>query len=476
MSRRSLVLLVMLASACSVGPDYRRPEVAVPTAYKELGDWKAAEPSDDLARGPWWERYGDAELSRLEQQVTEANQNLAAAEARFRQARALVSNARADWWPTVTIGVSATRAHQSANLGSTFASGSTNNNYAMPIEASWELDLWGRIRRNVESSESSAQASAADLESSRLSLQISLASSYFQLRSLDGQRKLFDDTVDTFARSLDLTRKRFEQGVASRGDVAQAETQLESARAQAIDVGLARAQLEHAIAVLVGVPASDFSVAAAPLDTTPPAIPAGVPSTLLERRPDVAAAERTVAAANAQIGVATAAYYPTVSLGASGGFESSDVESWLEWPARIWSFGPSVTETVFDGGKRGALTAQARAAYDEQVATYRQTVLAAFQNVEDQIAALRYLEDESARQERAVAAARDSVRITMRQYKAGIVSYLNVAVVQASALSNERTAVDLMGRRMVASVLLVQAVGGGWSADELPAASTLAAD
>lgn len=476
MSRRSLALLVMLASACSVGPDYRRPEVVVPTVYKELGDWKTAEPSDDLARGPWWERYGDAELSRLEQQVTEANQNLVAAEARFRQARALVSNARADWWPTVTIGVSATRAHQSANLGSTFASGSTNNRYAMPIEASWELDLWGRIRRNVESSEASAQASAADLESSRLSLQTSLATSYFQLRSLDGQRKLFDDTVDTFARSLDLTRKRFEQGVASRGDVAQAETQLESARAQAIDVGLARAQLEHAIAVLVGVPASDFSVAAAPLDATPPAIPAGVPSTLLERRPDVAAAERTVASANAQIGVATAAYYPTVSLGASGGFESSDVESWLEWPARIWSFGPSVTETVFDGGKRGALTAQARGAYDEQVATYRQTVLAAFQNVEDQIAALRYLEDESARQERAVAAARDSVRITMSQYKAGIVSYLNVAVVQASALSNERTAVDLMGRRMVASVLLVQAVGGGWSADELPAASTLAAD
>jgi NodT family efflux transporter outer membrane factor (OMF) lipoprotein len=476
MSRRSLALLVMLASACSVGPDYRRPEVTVPTAYKELGDWKTAEPSDDLARGPWWERYGDAELSRLEQQVTEANQNLAAAEARFRQARALVSSARADWWPTVTIGVSATRAHQSANLGSTFASGSTNNNYAMPIEASWELDLWGRIRRNVESSEASAQATAADVESSRLSLQTSLATGYFQLRALDGQRKLFDETVDAFARSLDLTQKRFAQGVASRGDVAQAETQLESARAQAIDVGLARAQLEHAIAVLVGVPASDFSIAAAPLDATPPAIPAGVPSALLERRPDVAAAERTVAAANAQIGVATAAYYPTVSLGASGGFESSDVESWLVWPARIWSFGPSVTETVFDGGKRGALTAQARGAYDEQVANYRQTVIAAFQNVEDQIAALRYLEDELERQNRAVDAARESVRITSSQYKAGIVSYLNVVVVQASALQNERTAVDLLGRRMVASVQLVQAVGGGWSTDELPATSTLAAD
>lgn len=475
MSRLSLAMLVLVA-ACSVGPDYRRPAVQVPTAFKELGDWKTAEPSDDLSRGPWWERYGDTELSRLERLVTDANQDLAAAEARFRQARALVSNARADWWPTVTIGASATRARQSANLGTSFASGRTNNEYAMPIEASWEIDLWGRIRRSVESNEASAQASAADLESSRLSLQTTLAADYFQLRALDAQRRLFDDTVEAFTRSLDLTQKRFAHGVASRADVAQAETTLESARAQAVDLSLSRAQLEHAIAVLVGVPASDFSVAVAPLDATPPAIPAGLPSALLERRPDVAAAERNVAAANAQIGVATAAYYPTVSLGASGGFQSTDVESWLEWPARIWSFGPSVTETVFDGGKRGALTAQARAAYDERVADYRKVVLAAFQNVEDQLAALRLLEDESARQDRAVAAARDSVRITTSQYKAGTVSYLDVATTQTTALANERTAVDLLGRRMVASVLLVQAAGGGWSAGEIPAASTLAAE
>jgi NodT family efflux transporter outer membrane factor (OMF) lipoprotein len=345
----------------------------------------------------------------------------------------------------------------------------------MPIEASWELDLWGRIRRNVESNEASAQASAADLESTRLSIQAALAVDYFQLRALDAERKLLDETVDAFARSLDLTRKRKDQGVASQADVAQAETQLESTRAQAIDVGVQRAQLEHAIAVLIGQPASDFSLAAAPLRATPPAIPIGIPSELLERRPDVAFAERNAAAANAQIGVATAAYYPTVSLGASGGFEATNASDWFTWPSRIWSLGPSVTETVFDGGKRGALTAQARAQYDERVANYRQTVLAAFQNVEDEIAALRLLEQEMDRQDLAVAAARDSVRITTTQYKAGIVSYLNVVITQAAALSNERTAVDLLGRRMVASVLLVQALGGGWNMDELPSGPALVA-
>ncbi len=387
----SLLSFFALCAACSVGPDYHRPAVPVATAFKELGDWKVAEPRDDLARGPWWERYGDPALSRLEEDVAAANQDLAAAEARFRQARALVANARADWWPTVTIGASATRARQSANLGTSFASGRTNNEYAMPIEASWELDVWGRIRRNVESSEASAQASAADVESSRLSLQTTLAADYFQLRALDAQRRLFDETVAAYERSLVLTQKRFAQGVASRADVAQAETQLESARAQAVDLGLTRAQVEHAIAVLVGKPAGDFSLAVAPLEVTPPGIPVVVPSALLERRPDVASAERTAAAANAQIGVAEAAYYPTVSLGASGGFTSSDVESWLVWPSRVWSLGPSVTETVFDGGKRGALTAQARAAYDEPVANSRKAVPPPFPNVRDDAPALPLL-------------------------------------------------------------------------------------
>jgi NodT family efflux transporter outer membrane factor (OMF) lipoprotein len=445
-------------------------------SYKELGTWKVAEPRDDLARGRWWDRYGDPTLTQLEEQAGDANQNLAAAEARYRQAQALVANARADWWPTVTVGVSVTRARQSANLGSSFASGRTTSDYAMPIEASWEVDLWGRIRRNVESNEASAQASAGDLESTRLSIQGTLAADYFQLRALVAQRKLLDETVDAYARSLDLTRKRKSWGVSSQGDVAQAETQLESTRAQAIDVGVQRAQLEHAIALLVGQPVAEFSLAPAPLRATPPAIPVGIPSEILERRPDVASAERNAAAANAQIGVATAAYYPTVSLGASGGFEATNAADWFTWPSRIWSLGPSVTETIFDGGKRGALTAQARAQYDERVANYRQTVLAAFQNVEDELAALRLLEQEMERQDRAVTAARDSVRITTTQYKAGIVDYLGVVIVQAAALSNERVAVDLLGRRMVASVLLVQALGGGWNADDLPSGPALAAD
>jgi len=474
MRREAVLVCLVVTAACSVGPDYVRPTAPVSSTYKELGEWKRAEPRDDLARGAWWERYDDEELSRLEEQVTAANQDVVAAEARFRQARALVANARADWWPVVTVGVSATRARRSGNLGTTFASGSTTNQFAMPIEASWEVDVWGRIRRNVESSEASAQGSAADLEATRLSLQATLASDYFQLRALDAQRKLFDETIAAFEHSLALTRSRKAYGIASQADVAQAETLLESTRAQAIDLALSRAQLEHAIAVLVGIPAGDFSLAAAPLAAAPPAIPVGLPSELLERRPDVATAERDAAAANAQIGVAKAAYYPTVTLSASGGFQSTDVTNWLTWPSRVWSIGPSVTETVFDGGKRGALTRQARAAYDERVADYRKTVLAAFQNVEDELAALRLLDDELRRQTSAVAAARESVRLTIDRYKAGTVSYLDVVTTQETALADERTAVDILGRRMVASALLVEALGGGWSTEDLPSRAAVA--
>src|SRR5580765_6367211 len=447
MRREAVLICLAVAAACSVGPDYVRPTAPVSSTYKELGEWKRAEPRDDLARGAWWERYDDEELSRLEQQVTAANQDVVAAEARFRQARALVANARADWWPVVTVGVSATRSKQSANLGTAFASGRTSNEFAMPIEASWEVDVWGRIRRNVEASEASAQGSAADLEATRLSLQATLASDYFQLRALDAQQKLFDETIAAFEHSLALTRSRKAYGIASQADVAQAETLLESTRAQAIDLALSRAQLEHAIAVLVGIPAGDFSLAAA---------------------------ERDAAAANAQIGVAKAAYYPTVTLSASGGFQSTDVTNWLTWPSRVWSIGPSVTETVFDGGKRGALTRQARAAYDERVADYRKTVLAAFQNVEDELAALRLLDDELRRQTSAVAAARESVRLTLDRYKAGTVSYLDVVTTQETALADERTAVDILGRRMVASALLVEALGGGWSTEDLPSRAAVA--
>jgi NodT family efflux transporter outer membrane factor (OMF) lipoprotein len=470
------IALLALAAACSVGPNYVRPTAPVQTSYKELGDWKVAEPRDAMERGAWWAIYDDPELARLEEQVTAANQDLAAAEARFREARALVASARADWWPTVSVGVSATRSRTSANLGTSFSSGRSFNDYAMPIEASWEADVWGRIRRNVESSEASAQASAADLEAARLSLQATLAIDYFQLHTFDAQRRLLDETVDDYEKSLALTRSRYAQGVASRADVARAETQLESTRTQATDVALQRAQVEHAIAVLVGTAPGNFALPVAPLAATVPRVPPGVPSTLLERRPDVAAAERTAAAANAQIGVAVAAYYPTITLSASGGFQSSDISDWFLWPSRIWSFGPSVTETVFDGGKRGALTAQARAIYDETVAAYRESVLTAFQNVEDALAALAHLEEEARTQAIAVDAAEVALRITRNQYKAGIASYIDVVITQASTLVNERAAVDIQGRRLAASVALVQALGGGWNADDLPSGPALAAD
>jgi len=463
------VFICGFLNGCSVGPDYVRPSAPFAPEYKELEGWKPAQPQDDLLRGAWWELYGDPDLNELEAQVDVANQNLATAEAQFRQARALVWNARAAYYPTAAFGVSFTRSHQSGNLfGNLGGSGNNISQYALPFSISWEPDLWGRVRRAVEANTASAQASAADLESTRLSLQTELAADYFQLRALDGDIDLLNRTVEAYENSVRLTQSRFAGGVASRVDIAQAETQLESTRAQAIDLGVQRAQLEHAIAVLIGQPASNFTIAARPLTQTPPDIPTGVPSELLERRPDVASAERTAAAANAQIGVATAAYYPTVTLSAEGGFESSHIAQWLVWPSRFWSVGPSVTETIFDGGLRHAQTAQARAAFDASVASYRQSVLAAFQEVEDNLAALRILENESHVQADAVDAAQESLRLTTNRYKEGTASYLDVVVTQTAALNNERTAVDLLGRRMVANVRLVQALGGGWNAADLP--------
>jgi multidrug efflux pump len=459
---------VTLLSACAVGPDYVRPEIESPAAFKELEGWKTARPQDDAARGAWWTLFGDDPLAALEQRVETSNQSLAVAEAQFREARALVGAARASYYPNLGIGVGVTRSRGSANLAGRFNAEGSHSDYSLPLDASWEPDIWGRIRRNVESNEASAKASAADLAAARLSLEAELATDYFSLRSLDAQKRLLDDTVAAYVRSLELTRNRYAAGVASRVDVAQAETQLEQTRAQALDVGVQRAQLEHAIAVLVGAAASDFAIAPAPLEQPVADVPVGLPAALLERRPDIAGAERRVAAANAQIGVAEAAYFPTVTLSASGGFEASDPVKWLEWPSRFWSVGPSITETVFDGGLRGALTDQARAAYDASVASYRETVLAAFQEVEDELAALRILEQEASVQDAAVQAARESVRLTTNQYKAGIVSYLDVVTTQATALTNERTAVEILGRRMVASVLLVKALGGGWNVAALP--------
>ena len=455
-------------SSCTVGPDYVRPTAPMSPDFREVSGWKVAEPRDEILRGAWWELFGDPELSALEEQVAFANQNVATAEAQFRQARALVESARSAFYPTAAIGVSVTGNRQSENVGGFTVSKHSYADLTMPLSASWELDVWGRIRRSVESAGASAQASAADLESSLLSAQAAVAQDYYLLRTVDTQRQLLDATAVAYQKSLELTQNRYEGGIASRADVVQALTQLETTQAQAIDLGVLRAQLEHAIAVLVGTPPAELSIPVAPLVTAPPPIPVGVPSELLERRPDIAAAERLVASANAQIGVAVAAYYPTVTLSATGGFEGSHLSDWFIWPSRFFSVGPTITETVYDGGFRAAQTAQARAAYDANVAVYRQTVLTGFQDVEDNLATLRILADEAEVQDRAVNAARESVEVTTNQYKAGTRSYIDVVTTQTTQLANEVTANNIHGRRLTASVLLIKALGGGWNAAELP--------
>ena len=456
---------LLLISACSVGPDYVRPALETPAAYKETEAAKNSQSVDDVVSRSWWEIFADPELNSLEQQVEISNQNVAQAEAQFRQARALVQAARAAYFPTVTVGVGITRTATSATSGaSTSRNNQTFTQHSLPVDVSWELDVWGRIRRTVESSEATAQASAADLEAATLSARAELAQDYFQLRSLDGQKQLLDNTAVAFEKSLELTNNRYRSGIASRGDVLQAETQLKTTQAQAIDIGVQRAQLEHAIALLIGKAPADLTIPAALLATQPPTIPAGVPAELLKRRPDVAAAERTVASANAQIGVAEAAYYPTVSIDTLGGFESSSASKWLSAMGRFWSAGLSASETVFDGGSRRAQVDQARAVYDADVAAYHQSVLAGFQEVEDNLAAQRILASEAQTQDEAVQAAQQSLAVTTNQYQAGIVSYLNVVVAQTIALTNERTAVDILGRRLNASVLLIKALGGGWKA------------
>ncbi|HMK59918.1 MAG TPA: efflux transporter outer membrane subunit [Dissulfurispiraceae bacterium] len=462
----------ILSFGCTVGPDYVKPTADTPPSYKEIGDteWKVAQPSDDVKRGSWWEIYGDSQLNALEEQVKISNQNIAAAEAQYRQARALVQGARAAYFPTASLDASFTRSSRGSGSTAGLSAGasaarasSTVSDYLLSGNVSWEPDIWGKVRRTVEASEANAQASSADLESLILSLQAELAQNYFQLCAIDAQKQLYDSTVKAYQTFLEMTKNRYASGVASKADVLQAETQLRTAQAQAIDIGVQRAQLEHAIALLIGKPASAFSIPGSSLSARPPGIPVGMPSDLLERRPDIAAAERRVAAANAQIGVAKAAYYPNITLSASGGFESSHLSKWLTWPNRFWSVGTNVLETVFDGGLRASLTEQARAAYDANVAAYRQTVLTGFQEVEDNLAALRILEQEATVLEEALKAARQSVVVILNQYKAGTVSYLDVVNVQTIALNNERTALDIAGRRMTASVLLIKALGGGWS-------------
>jgi NodT family efflux transporter outer membrane factor (OMF) lipoprotein len=463
-------MLSLLSACATVGPNYVKPaplppqtKAVLPQSYVEADGWRIAQPKDNVLRGSWWELYAIPELDALEQQVAAANQNVAQAEANFRQAQALVRASRSGYYPAVTGGASATRSRRSSEMGGRGAS----NDFLLPIVFSWEIDLWGRVRRTVEASQAGAQASQADLASALLSAQSLLAQDYFQLRTVDAQKKVLEDTIVGYRKALDLTKNRYTGGVAARADVLQAETQLKSAQAQAIDLGVLRAQLSHAMALLVGKPPSAFSIPVAPLAGTPPAVPAGVPSDLLERRPDIASAERSVAAANARIGVAEAAFYPNVTLSASAGLEAASLAKWLTWPARFWSVGPAVSEVLFDGGLRRAQTAQARAAYDAEVAAYRQTVLTGFQEVEDSLVALRVLEEEARVQQEALAAARQTVEIVTNQYKAGTVSYLEVIVAQTTALSNEQTALNILGRRLAASVSLVKALGGGWDASAL---------
>lgn len=458
------LLLILVASAmlgaCTVGPNYVRPTVETPAVYKEAEGWKLAQPADTQLSTKWWELFNDPELNRLESQVNISNQNIALAAAQFRQARALVEGSRAALYPMLTVGASGTRSQGSANAGR--GQGGVQSDYLLPANLSWEIDVWGRIRRSIEASQAGLQASSADLAAVQLSVQAELASDYFQLRSLDAQKEYLDDTIAYYRKTLDLTNNRYSAGTAARVDVLQAETQLKSTQAQMIDLGVQRAQLEHAIAVLIGKPAGAFSLAALPLRAAPPPIPLSLPSELLERRPDIASAERHMASANAQIGIARAAYYPTVKLSASLGLEASDIAKWLAWPSRFWSVGPTVSETLFDGGLRNAQNEQVLAAYDASVASYRQTVLSAFRDVEDSLAALRILADETKIQDEAVAAAGQTVQISLNQYQAGVVGYLNVITAQTAELANRRTALGILGRRMTAAVQLIKALGGGW--------------
>jgi len=463
-------MLAVLSACATVGPNYVKPaplppqaKATMPLSFKEVDGWRLAEPKDNVLRGTWWEIYTIPELSALEEQVAAANQNVAQAEANYRQAQALVRASRSGFYPVVTGGASVTHSRRSSEVGGR----GTSNDFLLPIDFSWEVDLWGRVRRTVEANQAGVQAGQADLASVLLSAQALLAQDYFQLRTIDAQKKILEDTIGGYQKSLELTKNRYTGGVASRADVLQAETQLKTAQAQSIDLGVQRAQLSHAMALLVGKPASAFAIPVAPLVATPPAVPIGVPSDLLERRPDIAAAERSVAAANARIGVAEAAFYPNVNLSASAGLEAATLAKWLTWPARFWSVGPAVSEVLFNGGLRQAQTGQARAAYDAEVAAYRQTVLSAFQEVEDSLAALRILEDEARVQQEALVAARQTVEVVTNQYKAGTVSYLNVIVAQTTALSDEQTALNIVGRRMTASVTLVKALGGGWDASAL---------
>jgi len=469
---------LLAASACTVGPNYKRPPALVPPAYKEpptseykeANGWKPASPNDELIKGKWWEIYNDPRLNELEEQVAVSNQNVLSLEALYREARAATQVARAALYPTIGTSPAIT---ESRAGGSTTANGSSitsslHTAYNFPLSASWAPDLWGSVRRNITAASANAQASAAQLENARLLYQSELAQDYFQLHGLDSQYDLLSTTLKSYQEYLTLTRNRFAGGVASDLDVAQAESQVYATQAEMQDLAIQRAQYEHAIAVLTGRPPAELTLASLVLKNPPPAVPINVPSALLERRPDIAASERQMAAANEQIGIATAAYYPSLNLSASVGLENNSFLKWFTWPSRFFSVGPSLSETIFDAGRRRAVLTETQAAFDSTIANYRQTVLTAFQQVEDNLAALRVMEDESATVAHSVDSSNRALTVSTAQYKAGTTSYLTVITAQATALSAQRTAVDLLTRRLVSSVSLVQSLGGGWDASQLP--------
>jgi NodT family efflux transporter outer membrane factor (OMF) lipoprotein len=467
--------LLGLVAGCKVGPDYFLPAMFTPAAYKEAppdtlkesGIWKRARPTDRLSRTKWWETFGDPQLNALEEQVTAANQNLKAAEANFRQARALVGYSRAAEFPTVSVAPEIDSLRWSNNRPY-FSNTKTTGDFILPFDLSYEVDLWGRVARTVTAAGEEAQATDADLQTVSLSLHAELMLDYFDLRAADSQQQLLDDTVKAYAEALQLTENRAAGGAAPESDVAEARTQLDTTRVMATDIGVQRAQDEHAIAVLIGKPPASFTLARAPLTLRQPAIPIGLPSELLQRRPDIAAAERRVAEANEKIGIAVAAYYPSLILNPSTGFEGATMATWFGWSSLFWAVGGTMTQVVFDGGQRHAATAAARAAYDATVANYRQTVLHAFQEVEDNLAALRILEIEARQQAQAVASAKNTLQLFTNRYVGGRDTYLQVITAQTATLMNERNETDILRRRMEASVRLVKALGGGWDVSELP--------
>ena len=479
LSLAAVCFISLLLSGCTVGPKYVKPTVPMasafkeqpPESFKESDGWKTAQPRDQALRGNWWEIFGDPQLNALEEEVTLSNQDLKVAEARFRQARAMIRFNRSAEFPTISTSPGIANERLSANQPY-FPQALANNGtgaYTLPFDLSYEVDLWGRVRRTVSASREEAQASAADLQTANLSLHAELAVDYFELRSADAQKQLLDDTVKAYTDALKLTQNRFDGGAAPKSDVAQAKTQLDDAQVQDTDITVMRAQYEHAIATLIGKPPAEFTITPAPKTALQlPAIPVGLPSSLLERRPDIAAGERRVAEANDQIGIARAAFFPSLVLGATGGFSGTSITNWFNWPSRMWAVGPQMSQTIFDAGRRRAVSEGAIANYDGTVASYRQTTLTAFQEVEDNLAALRILEKEAQQQREATASAEESLQLFTNRYEGGVDNYLQVITAQTVLLTNQRNDIDIERRRMDASVLLVKAIGGGWDASQLP--------